>query len=32
MMIHDEENVLTDDELLIFRAFLKKSKRVFINT
>lgn len=32
MMIHDEENVLTDDELFIFRAFLKKSKRVFINT
>ena len=25
-MIHDENNVLTDDELLVFRDFLKETK------
>ena len=27
-MIHDENNVLTDDEFFMVRAFLKKSKYV----
>ena len=29
-MIHDEKNVLTDDELVIDRDFLRTSKHVYL--